>query len=74
MPIHFNDLDVVSEVEGLNSALIVPCIMRPATTESVRESKSFIQLFKGLGNLGHIPSTIFQRISSLLDSFNLVEE
>jgi hypothetical protein len=24
MPIHFNDLDVVSEVEGISSALIVP--------------------------------------------------
>ena len=25
MPIHFNDLDVVSEAAGLKSALIVPC-------------------------------------------------
>jgi hypothetical protein len=46
MPIHFNDLDVVSEVEGLSSALIVPCIMCPAATVSVRENKPFIQLFK----------------------------
>ncbi len=30
MPIHFNDLDVVSEVAGLSSALIVPCNMCPA--------------------------------------------
>jgi hypothetical protein len=46
MPIHFNDLDVVSEVTGLSSALIVPCIMCPATTVSVREKKPFIQFFK----------------------------
>ena len=32
MPIHFNDLDVVSEVSGLSSALIVPCYMCPAVT------------------------------------------
>ena len=46
MPIHFNDRDVVSEVTGLNSALIVPCYMCPAVTVSVREKKPFIQLFK----------------------------
>jgi len=46
MPIHFNDLDVVSQVEGLNSALIVPCNMCPAVTVAVREEKPFIQLFR----------------------------
>jgi hypothetical protein len=46
MPIHFNDRDVVSEVAGLSSALIVPCYMCPAVTVSVREKKPFIQLFK----------------------------
>ena len=46
MPIHFNDRDVVSEVAGLNSALIVPCYMCPAVTVSVREKKPFIQFFK----------------------------
>ena len=45
MPIHFNDLDVLSEVEGLSSVLIVPCIMCPAITVSVREQKPFIQFF-----------------------------
>jgi len=25
MPFHFDDLDVVSQVSGLSSALIVPC-------------------------------------------------
>jgi hypothetical protein len=46
MPIHFKDLDIISQVEGLNSALIVPCIMCPAATVAVRENKPFIQLFK----------------------------
>jgi hypothetical protein len=46
MPIHFNDLDVVPEVAGLSSALIVPCNMCPAVTVAVRERKPFIQLFR----------------------------
>jgi len=46
MPIHFNELDVVSEVAGLSSALIVPCYMCPAVTVAVREKKPFIQLFR----------------------------
>ena len=46
MPIHFEDLDVVSEVAGLSSALIVPCYMCPAVTVAVRDKKPFIQLFR----------------------------
>jgi hypothetical protein len=46
MPIHFDDLDVVSEVAGLSSALIVPCNMCPAATVAVRERKPFMQLFR----------------------------
>ncbi len=46
MPIHFDDLDVVSEVAGLNSALIVPCYMCPAVTVAVREKQPFIRLFR----------------------------
>jgi len=46
MPIHFNDLDVVSEAAGLKSALIVPCNMCPAATVAVREKKPFMQLFR----------------------------
>ena len=37
MPIHFNDLDLVSEVAGLRSVLIVPCNMCPAATVAIRE-------------------------------------
>jgi hypothetical protein len=44
MPIHFNDLDVATEAEGLRSALIVPCYMCPAVTVAAREKKPFIQL------------------------------
>ena len=45
MPIHFEDLDVVSEVAGLRSVLIVPCNMCAAVTVAVREEKPFLQLF-----------------------------
>jgi len=48
MPIHFNDLDVVSEAAGLRSALIVPCNMCPAATVAIREKKPFMQLFRSL--------------------------
>lgn len=46
MPIHLDDLDVVSDVAGLSSALIVPCNMCPAINRAVREEKPFIQLFR----------------------------
>ena len=46
MPIHVNDLDVVSEVAGLSCAMIVPCNMCPAATVAVRENKPFMQLFR----------------------------
>ena len=48
MPIHFKDLDVVSELDGVRSALIVPCNMCPAATIAVREQRPFMQLFKSL--------------------------
>jgi len=48
MPIHLNDLDVVSEVEGLTSVLIVPCNMCPAATVAVRDGKPFMQFFRSL--------------------------
>ena len=46
MPIHFNDVDVVPEVAGLSSALIVPCNLCPAATVAVRERKPFMKLFR----------------------------
>jgi hypothetical protein len=48
MPIHLNDLDVVSDVAGLTCALIVPCNMCPAVTVAVREERPFIEFFRGL--------------------------
>jgi len=48
MPIHFKDLDVISQVTGLRSVLIVPCNMCPAATVSIREKKPFMQLFRSL--------------------------
>ncbi len=46
MPIHFNDRDVVSEVAGLKSALIVSCNMCPAATVAVREKRPFMNFFR----------------------------
>ena len=48
MPIHFKDLDVVSEAAGLSSALIVPCIMCPGATVAMREKKPFMKFFSSL--------------------------
>jgi hypothetical protein len=46
MPVHLDDLDMNAEVEGLKSALIVPCNMCPAVTVAAKKDKPFIQLFK----------------------------
>ncbi|MBC8442069.1 MAG: hypothetical protein H8D87_20565 [Deltaproteobacteria bacterium] len=63
MPIHFNDLDVISEVAGLRSALIVPCYMCPAVTVAVRENKPFIQFFRNF-----LKSAPFERYMTTLQS------
>lgn len=46
MPIHLEDLDVVSEADGLSSALIVPCNLCPAVTVAVDRKQPFLKLFK----------------------------
>ncbi|MDX1815084.1 MAG: hypothetical protein R3239_03910 [Thermodesulfobacteriota bacterium] len=46
MPIHLDDLDVIPEVAGLRSALIVPCNMCPAITVAVREKQPFLRFFR----------------------------
>jgi len=46
MPIHFEDQDVVSEVAGLRSALIVPCNLCPAVTVATRENKPFMRFLR----------------------------
>lgn len=48
MPLYLNDLDVVPEIEGAKSVLIVPCRMCPATSLSLRNNKPFFELFKTL--------------------------
>ena len=48
MPIHLNDMDVVTETEGVHSALIIPCYMCPAVTVATREKKTFIQFMSHL--------------------------
>jgi hypothetical protein len=65
MPIHFNDVDVVSQVAGLSSALIVPCNMCPAVTVAVRERKPFMQLFRSFlksAPLEHYLKTLQSRL------------
>jgi len=46
MPIHLEDLDVVSQAEGLSSALIVPCNLCPAVTVAVDRKQPFMKLYK----------------------------
>jgi hypothetical protein len=46
MPIHLDDLDVSSELAGVDSALIVPCNLCPAVTVAVRDEEPFLQVFK----------------------------
>ena len=63
MPIHFSDTDVVSEVAGVTSALIVPCNMCPAVTVAVRENKPFMQLFRSF-----LKSAPFEKYMKALQS------
>jgi hypothetical protein len=48
MPIHFNDVDLDAEVSGLKTALIVPCIMCPAVTMSIRDKQPLMKLYRSL--------------------------
>jgi len=48
MPIHLEDLDVTSRIEGIDSVLIVPCNMCPAVTVAVNEKKPFLQPLRNL--------------------------
>ena len=46
MPLYLTDVDVIPELAGARSVLIVPCRMCPATSLSLREKKPFFELFK----------------------------
>lgn len=48
MPIHLKDLDVVSQTDGVSSALIVPCNLCPAVTVAVNQQQPFMKLFRSL--------------------------
>ena len=48
MPIHFHDVDLAPKISGLKSALIVPCIMCPAVTVSIREKQPLMKLWRNL--------------------------
>ena len=48
MPIHLNDIDVVPEVEGLGSALIVACNMCAGASLAMRDNVPFLQFFRSL--------------------------
>ena len=45
MPIHLDDVNVISKITRQCSALIVPCYLCPAVTVAVRDQKPFLQLF-----------------------------
>lgn len=63
MPIHLEDVDVVSEVAGVRSALIVPCNMCPAVTVAIRERKPFLRVFRNF-----LKSAPFERYIKKLQS------
>lgn len=48
MPIHLDDVDIVPEVDGLNSALIVACNMCAGASFAMKDNKPFLQPFRSL--------------------------
>jgi hypothetical protein len=46
MPFYLKNSDVLSQVAGLQSVLIVPCRFCPAASLAVRENKPYIELFR----------------------------
>lgn len=45
MPIHLEDIDIMSKVENLDSAVIVACNMCAGASYAMEENKPFIQFF-----------------------------
>lgn len=48
MPIHLDELDITSEVKGLDSVLITSCNMCAGASLAMKEDKPFLQVFKSL--------------------------
>jgi hypothetical protein len=46
MPFYLKESDILPQVAGLQSALIVPCRFCPAASLAVRENKPYIELFR----------------------------
>ena len=46
MPLYLKESDVLPQVTGLQSVLIVPCRFCPAASLALRESKPYIELFR----------------------------
>ena len=46
MPFYLKEKDILPQVAGLRSVLIVPCRFCPAATLAVREKKPYIELFR----------------------------
>ena len=46
MPFYLKELDIIKQVAGLQSVLIVPCRFCPAASLAVREKKPYIELFR----------------------------
>lgn len=46
MPFYLKELDIVPQVAGLQSVLIVPCRFCPAASLAVREKKPYVELFR----------------------------
>ncbi len=47
MPIHLIESDILSEVEGLGTTLIVSCNMCAGASLAMRDQTGFLQLFRG---------------------------
>ena len=67
MPIHLDDVNVISKTTWQSSALIIPCYMCPAVTVAVKEEKPFLQFFSHF-----LKSPSFERYIKTLQS-NLEE-
>lgn len=46
MPFYLKESDILSQVAGLKSVLMVPCRFCPAVSMAVRENKPYIELFR----------------------------
>lgn len=46
MPFYLKESDILPQVAGLKSVLIVPCRFCPAASQAVREKKPYIELFR----------------------------